>query len=111
MRLLPVLWPPCLLRWEAWAYSPPKRVVVAAYWAAWVDALPVLRERLPGHTEAYVAALCSEDCQHTRAADARAQLRSEGWEACPIWRALASLMAARPARLRMQATATGCMDW
>ena len=70
----------------------------AAYWAAWADALPAIRDRLPGCAENYVVMLetDAEDAAHclAEAARERRSLQAEGWSECPTWRVV--LEGARP---------------
>ena len=65
-----------------------ERTAPAAYWAAWMDALPVIRSRLPGAVDRCLAALeqSAEGCLREAAA-AKNLLQREGWEACPGWHA------------------------
>ena len=81
----------------------------AAYWAAWADALPAIRDRLPGCAENYVVTLeaDADDAAHclAEAARARRTLQDEGWSECPTWRAV--LEGARPA----PSTEDSAGDW
>ena len=67
-----------------------ERTAPAAYWAAWMDALPVIRSRLPGAADRCLAAL--EQGERARSPVCAKQRRrkifyKEGWEACPGWHA------------------------
>ena len=81
----------------------------AACWAAWADALPAIRNRLPGCAENYVVMLeaDADDADHclAEAARARRTLQDEGWSECPTWRAV--LEGARPA----PSTEDSAGDW
>ena len=75
-----------------------ERTAPGAYWAAWADALPVLRERQPG----WAQRICTElqkgldagaDCLQ-QAEAAGNLLENEGWAERPSWPAL--LAGARP---------------
>ena len=75
-----------------------QRTAPAAYWAAWADALPVMRARAPDFARRCEATLengasLEAPCLH-EAVEARELLREAGWQACPTWRAL--LEGARP---------------
>ena len=67
-----------------------ERTAPAAYWAAWMDALPVIRSRLPGAADRCLAAL-EQGAEGTipclREAATAKNLQREGWEACPGWHA------------------------
>eukprot|EP00439_Symbiodinium_sp_Y106_P001674 s9130_g1.t1 len=68
-----------------------ERTAPAAYWAAWMDALPVIRSRLPSAADRCLAAL-EQGAEGTipclrEAAAAKNLLQREGWEACPGWHA------------------------
>ena len=68
-----------------------ERVAPAAYWAAWADALPVLRQRYPDAADRLVRELegaPSAPCLHA-AAEAAHQLTAEGWESRPDWESCA----------------------
>ena len=68
-----------------------ERTAPAAYWAAWVDALPVIRARLPQSADRCLEALeqgntgGQASCLR-EAASARNLLLAEGWDSCPTWR-------------------------
>ncbi|CAE7943931.1 unnamed protein product [Symbiodinium sp. KB8] len=75
-----------------------ERVSFAAYWAAWADALPVLRARYPEVADGLVHELDGEPAQPCLRAAALAahRLAEAGWEARPDWDACAR-GAGRPA--------------
>ena len=93
---------------RAVAYLPPsfgglgllstERVSSAAYWAAWADALPVLRARYPEVADGLVHGLEGEPTRPCLRAAALAahRLAEAGWEARPDWDACAR-GAGRPA--------------
>ena len=69
-----------------------QRTAPAAYWAAWADALPVMRARAPD-----LASRCREALEGgpgrdapclREAVEAGALLREAGWQTCPTWSAL-----------------------
>ena len=68
-----------------------ERTAPAAYWAAWMDALPVIRARLPQSADRCLEALeqgntgGQASCLR-EAASARNLLLAEGWDSCPTWR-------------------------
>lgn len=69
-----------------------ERTAPAAYWAAWADALPVLRQRYPDAAARCVRELAVGDeaaapCLRAAAA-AATHLHRHGWTACPTWHAL-----------------------
>ena len=69
-----------------------ERTAPAAYWAAWADALPVLRQRYSDAAARCVRELAVGDeaaapCLRAAAA-AATHLHSHGWTACPTWHAL-----------------------
>ena len=66
-----------------------QRTSPAAYWAAWMDALPVLRARSPAFADRCLQALEGSGAQAPclqEAADARQLMQHEGWRDCPSWR-------------------------
>ena len=69
-----------------------------AYWAAWVDALPVIGVRAPTLAARIVAALGDDAAELppclAEARDARARLEAEGMESVPTWEEAAA--GARP---------------
>ena len=68
-----------------------ERVAPAAYWAAWADALAVLRQRYPDAADRLVRELegaPSAPCLHA-AVEAARQLTAEGWESRPNWESCA----------------------
>ena len=75
------------------------RGAVAAYWAGWADALPVIHARCPEFADVCVAALERPDeaagCLG-RACTARAMLLTEGWASCSTWSSLMEPGGARP---------------
>ena len=75
-----------------------ERVSPAAYWAAWADALPVLRARYPEVADGLVHELEGEPARPCLRAAALAahRLAEAGWEARPDWDACAR-GAGRPA--------------
>lgn len=65
-----------------------ERIAPAAYWAAWADALPLLRRRCPEVAARCVAELVAGDSPaHSlaEASAAAAHLQAEGWRDCPAW--------------------------
>ena len=68
-----------------------ERTAPAAYWAAWMDALPVIRARLPQSADRCLEALeqgntgGQASCLR-EAASARNLSSAEGWDSCPTWR-------------------------
>ena len=64
-----------------------ERVSPAAYWAAWADALPVLRQRYPDAAARLVQELEGEPAAPClrAAAEAARQLAAEGWTSRPEW--------------------------
>ena len=85
---LPGRLPSCLRAWEVWA-SCAIRVAPAAYWAAWADALPVMRQRRPE-----AAARCARELSVgdeaaapslRAAALAGEALDGAGWSGRPGW--------------------------
>lgn len=73
------------------------RLSVAAYWASWADCLPMIVARNPGIATKILSSLersnANDGCL-AEVALARHTLTSEGFDACPSWRELAS--GARP---------------
>ena len=63
------------------------RVSPAAYWAAWADALPVLRQRYPEAAARLVQELEGEPAAPClrAAAEAARQITAEGWTSRPEW--------------------------
>ena len=79
---------------DAWAaarsvaFLPPERVAPAAYWAAWADALPVLRQRYPDAADRVVRELDGAPlapCLRAAAEAARQLIAAEGCESRPDW--------------------------
>ena len=68
-----------------------ERVSPAAYWAAWADALPVLRQRYPEAAARLVQELEGEPAAPClrAAAEAARQVTAEGWTSRPEWAACA----------------------
>ena len=64
-----------------------ERVSPAAYWAAWADVLPVLRQRYPDAAARLVQELEGEPAAPClrAAAEAARQLAAEGWTSRPEW--------------------------
>ena len=64
-----------------------ERVSPAAYWAAWADALPVLRQRYPEAAARLVQELEGEPAAPylRAAAEAARQVTAEGWTSRPEW--------------------------
>ena len=80
-----------------------QRTAPAAYWAAWADALPVMRARAPD-----LASRCREALEGgpgrdapclREAVEAGALLREAGWQTCPTW-SLVERGAPAPSRRR-----------
>ena len=71
---------------------------VAAHWASWADALPMIKARSPAVCDQLLAALADRqpprDSFAAELQGARATLVSEGFDACPTWAQLAD--GARP---------------
>ena len=80
------------------------RTAPAAYWAAWADALSMLRARNARWADTFCAALQDSEGQGAQclreAAAAGAVLDSEGWVERPSWTSL--LAGARPQQLARQ---------
>ena len=86
---------PCPLIWEVWECSRPSAQprpptgAPATYWAAWMDALPVMRARRPAFADSCLQALEGNGVLAPglqEAADARQLMQNNGWRDCPSWR-------------------------
>ena len=85
----------------------------AAYWAAWVDALPVLRARRPDAAERCLAELgagpaAAAACLRA-AAEAGCALDGAGWQGRPSWHDLHDGL--RPAQCDLPEPGERCQGW
>ena len=90
-----------------------ERVAPAAYWAAWADALPVLRLRRPEAAARCLAELEAGSASFApclrAAAAAGAHLTHAGWEGRPKWRTIHDGL--RPAQCDLPEPGERCQGW
>ena len=90
-----------------------ERVAPAAYWAAWADALPVLRLRRPEAAARCLAELEAGSASFAlclrAAAAAGAHLTHAGWEGRPEWRTIHDGL--RPAQCDLPEPGERCQGW
>ena len=90
-----------------------ERVAPAAYWAAWADALPVLRLRRPEAAARCLAELEAGPASFAlclrAAAAAGAHLTHAGWEGGPMWSAIHDGL--RPAQCDLPEPGERCQCW